>query len=285
MRVLNWIQNKLNGKKQENRRFEPGTSSACNAPRPEDNKEGFSDWPEGFLSIGTLGNNGVKEEQQSYASLESSQSAEAIQDFTIDEVIKLQKELGKLLKHKAKCSTDGSDKGVERANLPLNRFLNCPSSLEVDRGATRRSPGGTEEADSGDLSPYSKLVLGKFRELLSNNRNAIKQKSVPFLLKKMFACKGGFVPRPSLREPIPESRMEKLLRLILQKKIHQQNSAPLTVKKYLKEKSTEIEKMEDEGHGGDENRGKWVKTDSNCTRGLFEATKCPEKFVQMHDWA
>jgi hypothetical protein len=89
---------------------------------------------------------------------------------------------------------------------PLDRFLNCPSSLEVDRRAQTKHAEG-----DGDLSPDTKIILTKARELLSNSSGSgIRQKLFKFLLKKMFVRHGGFAPAPSLKDP-RESRMEKVL--------------------------------------------------------------------------
>ncbi|GKE66873.1 hypothetical protein Tco_1521034, partial [Tanacetum coccineum] len=50
------------------------------------------------------------------------------------------------------------------------------------------------------------------------------KKSISFLLKKIFVCSSGFPTIPSLRDPLPESRMEKILRAMLKNKINPQHS-------------------------------------------------------------
>ncbi|CAN6886342.1 unnamed protein product, partial [Brassica oleracea] len=64
-----------------------------------------------------------------------------------------------------------------------------------------------------------------------------KKKSLSFLLKKMFVCTSGFKTPPPLLDlsrgdSFPNTRMEKMLRTILNKKIHPQSSNN-TAKKYL----------------------------------------------------
>ncbi|CAN8312541.1 unnamed protein product [Cochlearia groenlandica] len=60
-----------------------------------------------------------------------------------------------------------------------------------------------------------------------------KKRSLSFLFKKMFVCTSGFkTPPPLLDLPIVDSRMEKMLRTILNKKIHPQRSN-IVAKKYL----------------------------------------------------
>jgi hypothetical protein len=159
-------------------------------------------WPQaGLLSIGTLGN----EEPPPAAAQEQEQD---LPEFTVEEVKKLQDALAMLLRRaKSKSSARGSGAGEDRP--PLDRFLNCPSCLEVDRRVqTTATKHGQEE---GDLSPDTKIILTRARDLLDSGSGGIKQRSFKFLVKKMFACSGGFsaVPPRSLKDPV-ESRMEKV---------------------------------------------------------------------------
>jgi len=161
-------------------------------------------WPQapaGLLSIGTLGS----EEPPPPA-------AQDLPEFTVEEVKKLQDALAMLLRRaKSKSSARGSAAGEDRP--PLDRFLNCPSCLEVDRRvqttAKHGECGGGQEGE-GDLSPDTKIILTRARDLLDSG-GGIKQRSFKFLLKKMFACNGGFSAAPprSLKDPV-ESRMEKV---------------------------------------------------------------------------
>ncbi|XP_048621084.1 protein LAZY 3-like [Brassica napus] len=88
-----------------------------------------------------------------------------------------------------------------------------------------------------------------------------KKKSLSFLLKKMFVCTSGFKTPPPLldlsRDSLPNTRMEKMLRTILNKKIHPQRSNAIA-KKYL-----ENHKIIDEARSSVDAK-KWVNTDSEC---------------------
>jgi hypothetical protein len=203
---------------------------ATDSSLPEFQKEELNDWPQGLLSIGTLGNQEINEEieteekqfdrdsrisrdysqgsqEYSHSSKEYARTSQDLPDFTIEEVKKLQEALTKLLKRKPKSGEE------VKANLPLDRFLNCPSSLEVERTGRKESTNDSDDKNEiGDLSPHTKMILCKARDLLVNNKSTMKQKSLKFLLKKLFVCGGGFMPKPgpSLRDPTPETRMDKV---------------------------------------------------------------------------
>ncbi|URD90876.1 hypothetical protein MUK42_27328 [Musa troglodytarum] len=271
MGIFGWVQNKFPGR-QEKKSFDAGSSSAHYPSMPSSQKEELNDWPQALLSIGTLGNSEMKEEPRRDEHSQILDSSEDLSNFTIEEVSNLQRELKKLLSLKSKTKSAGSEFGEEdRAKLPLNRFLNCPSSLEVDRIASAKLEH-LDNDNNGDLSPNTKIILSKLKEVLLGNRNAIKKKSISFLLKRMLVCGGGFAPAPGIRDPMPESRMEKILRAILTKKMHQQSSAPSSSKKYLENKpvgrSREGEEEEEEEEEEKEEKRKaqckWVKTDSEC---------------------
>ncbi|KAE8681364.1 Detected protein of unknown function [Hibiscus syriacus] len=114
--------------------------------------------------------------------------------------------------------------------------------------------------------PPTSLVHSRWKDVsLDNSKAAIGKKSLLFLLKKMFVCINGFSPAPiSLRDPALESRMEKMLKTILHKKIYPQNHGnKLTTKKSL-ESSAHIARTingDDKTEKADDG-SKWVKTDS-----------------------
>ncbi|KAM7254436.1 hypothetical protein ACFE04_003816 [Oxalis oulophora] len=174
-------------------------------------REEFSDWPNGLLAIGTFGNTSDDDHHHQKQS-SSSSDHDHLQDFTAEEVGKLQKELTKLLSKKPNSEVE-----KEIAKLPLDRFLNCPSSLE-----------------------------------------------------KMFVCTSGFAPQPSLRDTLQESRMEKLLRTILHKKMHANTSRSSSMKKFIEDKSSNPRNKNNNTSTEDDERKvkitddgcKWVKTDS-----------------------
>ncbi|XP_058079414.1 protein NEGATIVE GRAVITROPIC RESPONSE OF ROOTS-like [Magnolia sinica] len=260
------MQNKINGR-HESKRWTVGSSSSSSSssnrfPIQEHCKEEFSDWPDGLLAIGTFGNNQLKEEIERHDLSEnpipSSQDEDEPSDFTKEEVGKLQNELLKLLSRKPVANEEG-----EKVNLPLDKFLNCPSSLEVDRTNCQQFCNHDSNGmDSQDLSRNSNVVLSKGKEVFMDNNNVIRQRSLSFLIKKMFVCRGGFSPAPSLRDSVPESRMEKILKTILHKKIYPQNSASTSARKCLPYKHTLKEHSEDQTLEKARDGCKWVKTDS-----------------------
>lgn len=168
-------------------------------------REEFNDWPHGLLAIGTFGNNDLKENPKTQNTQDyPSSSKDQILDFTPEEVGKLQKELTKLLTRKPNVEK-------EIADLPLDRFLNCPSSLEVDRRISNALCSDSDDHRDEDIDRTISVILGRCKDICSdNNKKAIGKKSISFLLKKMFVCSSGFTPAPSLRDTLQESRMEKV---------------------------------------------------------------------------
>ncbi|MBA0748903.1 hypothetical protein Gogos_002880 [Gossypium gossypioides] len=265
------MQNKLNGKQGPSK---PNTISATYHMKQEPREE-FSDWPHGLLAIGTFGNNELKENPESQSTIQQDPieiqdqepcSSDDLQEFTVEEVGKLQKELMKLLSRKPNPDTK-----KEVASLPLDRFLNCPSSLEVDRRFSNAVCSDAGERSEEDIDRTISIILGRCKDIRGedNKKKAIGKKSISFLLKKMFVCSGGFPPTPTLRDTLQESRMEKLLRVMLHKKIYSQNpTRESSMKKYLEDKETpKRQKIPDENETVErksEDGGKWVKTDSEC---------------------
>ncbi|KAG8656543.1 hypothetical protein MANES_04G147300v8 [Manihot esculenta] len=258
------MQNKLNGNKQGVNGKPNAASSTYNVK--QDSREEFSDWPHGLLAIGTFGNNELRSEnveiQDVQEEEEDPSSSEDLQDFTAEEIGKLQKELTKLLSRKPTC-----DKEKEVAKtLPLDRFLNCPSSLEVDRRISNTVTSDMDDNEE-DIERTISVILGRCKDICEKNKKkAIKKKSISFLLRKIFVCTSGLAPQPSLRDTLQESRMEKLLRTLLHKKINHQNSTRASsVKKYI-EDGKQKSKKENEKEEGKRNKtcdgSKWVKTDS-----------------------
>lgn len=226
-------------------------------------KEEFSDWPHGLLAIGTFGNNVLKGKAQPQKSPEYPSSSEDAVNFTPEEVGELQKELTKLLSRKPISNLE-----KEIAELPLDKFLNCPSSLEVDRRNCDRPVVDCKEHRSSstdaDIERRISVILGKCKEVCpENGKKGIGKRFLSFLLKKMFICSSGFSPVPGLRDPLPPSTMEKLLRTMLHKKLHTRNSSQeSSAKKYIEEAQMRSSREEDEAQEKANDGCKWVKTDS-----------------------
>lgn len=263
MKFFGWVQNKLNGKAIQQTNAVPTSHHLVN--QGTSNKEEFSDWPQSLLTIGTFGTNDLKDNPPSEIETheeENPSSSPDLSEFTPEEVGHLQKELIKLLKRKPAKQED------QNSDLPLDRFLNCPSSLEVSR---RLSNAACIDPDykEDDIERTISVIIGKCKEVWAEkSKKDIGKKSLTFLLKKMFVCSSGFTPAPSLRDPLPESRMEKLLRTILKKKIYPQHPSRATsMKRYIEGKNAQKKKDEDEEEQEPQrprasDGSKWVKTDS-----------------------
>lgn len=235
-------------------------SNAVSSSQPR--KEEFSDWPHGLLNIGTFGYSKLIENAESEYLQDDDQPLDhELAEFTPEEVGKLEKGLTKLLSKKSAPKVDG-----EIANLPLDRFLNCPSSLEVDRRISISLCSDLNDKDEeDDINRTIRVILGRCRDACTETKKkSIGNKSVSFLLKKMFVCRSGFAPAPSLRDTLQESRMEKLLRTMLTKKVYRQNSSRASsMKKCIEDRQTSrVEKEEVTEDISSVQGNKWVKTDS-----------------------
>lgn len=98
----------------------------------------------------------------------------------------LKKELTKLLRKKS-------------GYPPLDKFLNCPSRLELDHDS--------DSKDEEDIDRTIRVILGRSKHV--RNR-AMKKKSLGLLMKKILLCGSGFSSRPRLGDTFQESRMEKV---------------------------------------------------------------------------
>ncbi|GJS42492.1 retrotransposon protein, putative, ty1-copia subclass [Tanacetum coccineum] len=135
--LFGWMQSKFSGHGLKH----SNAAKASHHTRQEPPKEEFSDWPQGLLTIGTFGNNDLPVEKENPVTETSSPD---LSEFTPEEIGKLQNELTKLLSKKQEIPAD----------LPLDRFLNCPSSLEVDRRLSVTA--NTEEVNEKEISKWVK---------------------------------------------------------------------------------------------------------------------------------
>lgn len=284
MKLFSWMQNKFNGG-QGNK---VQTKNQRNQERPRN--EEFNGWPDSLLSIGTFGasSSSLKAKSETTQNIQDQNdneneiledtnyyneqsSSPDLAEFTPEEVGKLQKELTKLLSKKpAPAAKLAAGEGRQDGNLPLDRFLNCPSSLEVDRRTSSRFSSTNSEIyenmDEEEIDRTIRAIIGRCKDHVckTNNKKTVNgMKSVSFLLKKMFVCSSGFAPTPSLRDTLPESRMEKLLRSILSKKIIPQSASRISTRRYLEEKCAPKEEPEEKKREKTCDGSKWVKTDSD----------------------
>ncbi|KAL2462475.1 Uncharacterized protein Fot_53712 [Forsythia ovata] len=211
--LFNWMQNKINRK--------PNKPPCTHKPQLQ-----------GLLATGTFGNT-------------QNPDSEILSSPNLQEFGNPQKELTKLV------STKPAQELI--SDTPLDTFLNCPSTLDVDSTISNRFSTNSDDKDE-DIERTIRIILARCKDVCENKRKkVIGEKSISFLvIKKMFVCTTGFVPTPSLRDTFHESRMEKLLRTILTNKIYPQNSSQA-----LSMKNAEKEDETRNGH-------KWVKTDSEC---------------------
>ncbi|XP_059637115.1 protein DEEPER ROOTING 1-like [Cornus florida] len=243
MKILSWMQRRLDGK--HGTRKPKSISSANHHMLQQPPKEEFSDWPDGLLAIGTFGHDGLKEDPHSSINNIVQGTLSSSQDITPEEVGELEKEL----------------------NLLLNKQVSggCSWAVELDihnlPGDDRTNSDTVCAHKNGNLQQSISDVLNRGNDnRLDHTNSAISKKSLSFLLKKVFLCPSGFPPARSLRDPIPQSRMEKIMRTILHKKIYPQSS---TTKKYLENrKMPESTDCRDEMLDKQNVGSKWVKTDS-----------------------
>ncbi|KAL4368827.1 hypothetical protein GQ457_05G035370 [Hibiscus cannabinus] len=246
MKFFGWMQNKLHGKQ--------GSTVSATDHVKQDPREEFGDWPHGLLAIGTFGN----DQSQTIVHRDPvdvrggpSSTEDGLEEFTVEEVAKLQKELTKLLVRKPTSSA-----GKEAVELPLDRFLNYPSSLEVDRRISNEFCSDSGESEE-EIDRTISAIIGKCKHICAEN----KKKSISFLLKKMFVCGSGFSPTPSLRDTLQESTMEKVLRVMLRKKNRGQNtSRASSTKKYLANQQTPSGQNNQRDETQERNN-RWVKSD------------------------
>nr|GEZ43441.1 hypothetical protein [Tanacetum cinerariifolium] len=193
--LFGWMQSKFSGHGLKH--F--NAAKASHHTRQEPPKEEFSDWPQGLLTIGTFGNNDLPVEKEDIIQETpvTETSSPDLSEFTPEEIGKLQNVLTKLLSKKQEIPAD----------LPLDRFLNCPSSLEVDRRLSVTA--NTEELNEKeeDIDRTIQVILGRCKDICvdSGTKTVGTKKSTPFLLKKIFVCSSGFPTIPGLRDPLPES--------------------------------------------------------------------------------
>ncbi|CAH1425314.1 unnamed protein product [Lactuca virosa] len=188
-------------------------------------KEEFSDWPQSLLAIGTFGISNLK------ADLERESS----------------EEVGELIQEE------------------LISFLDVEESESVEESEAHEAP--CEELVNRDICVQrniSGMSSRGMKGIFVDNKNVIRKKSLTFLLKKFFTSRNRFNHiNDSLHPTIDKSRMEKILRAVLNKKIHPQSSAskPLP-NKYLVSQDTSMDDEISETEDDYEGSSTWVKTDS-----------------------
>lgn len=101
------------------------------------------------------------------------------------------------------------DEEVATLQNEVNLILHEPEDSEADdektiNDTTHRTTTAVAFSSAGkDISFDSTKSTG-----------VISKKSLSFLLKKMIACRSGLAPAPSLKDPVSESRMEKVRNVV-----------------------------------------------------------------------
>lgn len=171
------------------------TNQSCN--------EEYSDWPDGLLAIGTFGNsNNLK---HSDINQDHDQENTTSEDFV--EVHDDDKEMRLLLnKHISLDSNKHCDLSA------VEKLLDC---LREDHDEKKTS--NVLENKCTHLQRSTSVVHkgGNDHIRPNNKKSSISKKSLSFLIKKAFLCRGGFVSTPILRDPLQDpkldnSRMEKV---------------------------------------------------------------------------
>lgn len=175
--------------------------------KPPKEDQPISEWPHGLLTIGTLGSNHESKEVLHAAPPPSPR--DPLHDFTPQEATHIQNELNSFFnEHVDQSSSSAAE---------LDKFLNRQSSLKLTERTSSNAAdcGEPKEHFNSRFQRSASGILNREKDVncLENTNTAIGKKSLSFLLKKMFVCRSGFAPpvaAPTLRDPMPKSRMEKV---------------------------------------------------------------------------
>ncbi|KAL9252645.1 DEEPER ROOTING 1-like protein [Drosera capensis] len=259
MKGFSWGQNKFRGGKEIKKAPFDSTT------RGHEKREEFSDWPNGLLAIGTLWNRSFKEESKSCNLQDASLPS---QDFTPEEIRRLQEKLDALFSQESYSADSSSSTGQEHNELPVVKLLQHSQSSPPENNCGEMSCNSSDRYETDRLlSNISEVQRCKRDACPDKGSNAIRAKSLTFLLKKMFCWRSGIVPTPSFKDPLlyPESRMRKMLSAMLNKKVHPHSSRRTSSQKYLESQHKSRMKNDEDDHdylqkGIDGT--KWVKTDT-----------------------
>ncbi|KAJ8568962.1 hypothetical protein K7X08_032699 [Anisodus acutangulus] len=256
MKIFNWIQSKINGKQSTNK-SNPVTVTQ------------FSDWPNELLAIGTFGS--LKDSANLNQPTCRPDHQPDQSSLTPEEVGQLHKELKHLFPEETPLSAKGSKKDLEK-------FFDCLQNLLDDDHKANSSDQQVLENKESIFKRSNSLVRGRGQESaqLEDTNSGISKKSLSYLIKKTLFCSAGLAPPPpqyTLRDPVlpqskfEKSRMEKILRAILHKKIYRQATSQrgtTTRKRYLDNRCVIESDTEDEAFETlKDNGSKWDKSDSD----------------------
>ena len=145
------------------------------------------------------------ESQSLQGNLQSS-SQDHLQDLTPEELGELHKELKSLFHKQVSAEHDSTPE--QDINYP---HLLSYKILDIHTENSDEPTDDLKQKDGHHFQSGSSLVISREKDVcLDNRKSAIGKKSLSFLLKKMFVCRNGFSPTHSLRDPVPESKMDKV---------------------------------------------------------------------------
>uniref|UniRef100_M8C1U7 Uncharacterized protein n=1 Tax=Aegilops tauschii TaxID=37682 RepID=M8C1U7_AEGTA len=291
MKIFSWMANKIS-RKQEASRFPASSSGPSRSNVPDCRNDEFSDWPQSLLAIGTFGNKQIEEVAQVQDTSEDGQSMQDAIKFTEEEVDRIQKEFAMILasKDQAEAHDSHDDEQVtshkdvdesinekHRDQLLNKKVVISKAKDSLGKKASTLKPRSKELFPHKDVDESinekhrdqllnKKVVISKAKDSLGKKASTLKPRSVASLFKLLMRKGGCAAAVPDPRSSCPQSRMEKLLKAILQKKIHPQNSSALVPRRHLDWKPDEQEInecLEDALRDLDDDGAKWVKTDSD----------------------
>lgn len=129
---------------------------------------------------------------------------EDVKNFTMDQVNNLQKQLENMIL--------GGDKPSDAIKID-GKIIDTGLNGELDDDDTDddNCGGGNDDERRQTTSKINLSGGSKGRMFGGNNIAEINHRSISFLCRKIFACRGGFAGVPTvLRDHLPQSNMEKV---------------------------------------------------------------------------
>ncbi|XP_073298157.1 protein DEEPER ROOTING 1-like isoform X1 [Primulina huaijiensis] len=249
----------------------------------QSSREEFNDWPNALLAIGTFGNNSLKDSDKSNIQVSSSlpRSPDHLEHITQEDSRETDKELRIILNQH--ISTDSSFSGeLEKYYASLEKFLE--GLVNGDKIINKAKNSVPEKKISRFHQTSSSDHGREGNNVRLDKRDGIGKRSLSFLLKKAFLCRGGSVLTAGMRDPITgpvlaNSRMDKILRAILNGRVYPQRSSPKAKpKKYL-----DMDEGDSDGEEPKEatDGSKWVKTDRECKHTTYFCEQYYEKYLHF----
>lgn len=175
-------------------------------------KEEFSDWPQSLLAIGTFGISNLRADPET--------------------------------------ESEGPCQNHPHTPTPEEEFLSLLETEDEEEEESAETPSSEAFCEDLVLNKDVRLqrtisgIFSRGKEILVDHKKKVtRKKSLSFLLKKIFTSRNRFNHvSPSPDPTFDKSRMEKILRSLLNKKVHPQSaSAKPMPNKYLAGKDVPID--------------------------------------------